>query len=143
MRSYHRVVVVAMERPATSPDATGVRKEIILLIATDWKERDYIQRLLEGQGFPVVAVETFNDALAMCELLGSEIKLIIVDAVTPGIDNSEIRQAMSSVETELLLLLEKQSDPLLEASPTPPSVPFLHKPIHREELLGRIRQILG
>jgi putative two-component system response regulator len=116
----------------------------ILLADDNADVRDMLEYMLRAQGYRVVCAEDGSQAL---DLIGElRIDLVLMDVVMPGRSGFSVcREIKSHAETRLIpvvlitgLVSSEDRVEGIECG----ADDFIHKPLHREELLARVRSLL-
>jgi two-component system, cell cycle sensor histidine kinase and response regulator CckA len=116
--------------------------ETLLLVEDDDSVRTYLTRLLESQGYCVIAAEHQADALNVVQATADPIHLVITDVLMPGGTGPELVRALDQIRPGVpALYISGYADDAL-ASPGPFDSHFLQKPFTAADLMSRIRQIL-
>jgi putative two-component system response regulator len=116
----------------------------ILLADDNAAVRDMLEYMLRAQGYRVVCAEDGDQALGMVEEL--RVDLVLMDVLMPGRSGFSVcREIKSRPETRLIpvVLITGVSHPEdrvvgIESG----ADDFIQKPLHREELLARVRSLL-
>ena len=125
----------------TSPRGRG---ELILLAEDEDLVRRAAVRILERNGYLVLAAEDGITATELFATHGPEIKLLITDVVMPRMGGRRLVEHIRGVRPTMPVLCtsgyaEQASD--LEKS-LPEHVPFIHKPWRSADLLVQVRDLL-
>jgi putative two-component system response regulator len=116
----------------------------ILLADDNADVRDMLEYMLRAQGYRVVCAEDGAQALNIIEEL--RIDLVLMDVVMPGRNGFSVcREIKSRAETRLIPVVLitglANSEDRVEGIESGAD-DFIHKPLHREELLARVRSLL-
>ncbi len=116
----------------------------ILLADDNADVREMLEYMLRAQGYRVVCAEDGAQALNLVEQL--RIDLVLMDVVMPGRSGFSVcRELKSRSETRLIpvVLITGFVNPEDRVEGIESGADdFIHKPLHREELLARVRSLL-
>jgi nitrogen-specific signal transduction histidine kinase len=141
----HAAVSVAAKPmdPATHEPSTG--RETVLLVEDDADVRTYMVRVLEAQGYHVIAAEHARAALAATQATQTHIDLVISDIVMPGSTGPELVRLLGEQQPHLsaLFISGHEEAVLARHAGAVSDVSLLQKPFSSTELLMKVRQILS
>jgi two-component system cell cycle sensor histidine kinase/response regulator CckA len=128
---------------ARRPHARGA--ETVLLVEDDSAVRTYLARVLESQGYRVIAAEDARSALALLESADERIDLVISDIVMPGSTGPELVRLVGEAQPHVsALFISGHVDGVLARhAGAVNGTPLLQKPFSSKELLTKVRQILS
>jgi PAS domain S-box-containing protein len=131
--------------PVPSPARAWQGTETILLVEDDEAVRLFLTKVLERSGYRLIVAERPDLALAMAETDREPIHLVIADVVLPGGTGPQLVKALGRVRPGLpVLYISGHADAVLaHDGPLPKASHYLQKPFSADDLLQRIRQILG
>ena len=119
-----------------------------ILIVDDEKEiRDLLKKKLEKQGFAAVTASGGQDALALCKT--DKPDLVLLDIAMPEMDGYEtcekLKQDKECKDVPVVFLTAKDLEPegLSDRYKGLGASGYLHKPSTFNELLGKIKEIIG
>jgi DNA-binding response OmpR family regulator len=112
-------------------------KPRILVVDDDEVLRRPLQRVLEANGYDVLAVATAEDALT--SLVGATVHLVVTDRGLPGMDGRELIRRLR-IERPALPVLLITGDPGLDLEGEVGSFGALQKPFEPEQLLALVEQ---
>jgi signal transduction histidine kinase len=137
-RTLLPVAEAAPRAPAPGPMRTRLR---ILVVEDDADVIRAIAETLDDAGFDVVTASTGAEALAVLKG-AARVDLLFTDVMMPGgLDGVGLAEAGLKVRPDLKVLLTSgYSQALLQERLH--DLPILAKPYHRDELLGRLQQLL-
>ena len=117
----------------------------VLLVEDEAMVRALVKRVLARHGFRVLDAEGPEEALALLENAGEEIELLITDVVMPGMSGHSLARSLHSSRPALKVLYMSgysEGTQLVHAA-AGEGVHFLAKPFTNEELLTKVREVLG
>ena len=115
--------------PRVEEPAASGRGETILLVEDDESVRRFTRGVLTSKGYSVVAVPGGHEALSAIGSLDSEVALLVTDVVMPRM--------------RVLFLSGYTGNVIVHHGVLDSGVDFLQKPFRVNELLAKIRAILG
>ncbi|HYN06815.1 MAG TPA: ATP-binding protein [Vicinamibacterales bacterium] len=128
--------------PANTPRGC----ETLLLVEDDQAVRTYLMRLLDSQGYQVIAAQHQADALDAVRGTRDPIHLVITDVLMPGGTGPELVRALDQIRPGIpALYISGYADDVILKGPGPfaRDSHFLQKPFAAADLMSRIRQILS
>lgn len=119
--------------------------ELILMAEDDESMRGLYRELLEEFGYTVIEAIDGLDALNKFNEHASDIRLVILDAVMPGMKGLDVYRAIrkEKPDTKVLFCSGYSIDIIEKELKKDPLLQFLGKPYMPKELLMKIREILG
>ncbi len=127
----------------TAPVLRG--SETVLLVEDEAEVRRYVVTVLRSQGFRVVEVENPAEALSLCEPGGEHIDLLLTDVIMPKVSGRELADQVKRLRPGIKVLFMSgysgnriEVDGFLEESTS-----FIQKPFSREQLITKVREVLG
>ncbi|HSE59288.1 MAG TPA: PAS domain-containing protein [Nitrospiraceae bacterium] len=123
------------------PDqATGT----ILLVEDDPVVREYAGTLLQELGYQVLIARHGQEALAIAQQHDGHIHALMTDVVMPGMSGFELAGRLVKIRPMLRVLYVSgyQEDRLIRHNATTPVGLILAKPFTRQELTGKLRELL-
>lgn len=124
-------------QPVTTDALAGT--ETILLVEDEKEAQRVLISALTRKGYTVLAVSDGAEALEVADARTEPVHLLLADVSLPGLSAREIAEQLQEDDPELAVLFMAASD---EATAVPTSV-LLEKPFTNEELLTRVRDVLG
>jgi putative two-component system response regulator len=116
----------------------------ILLADDNADVREMLEYMLRAQGYRVVCAEDGAQALGLVEEL--RVDLVLMDVLMPGRSGFSVcREIKSRAETRLIpvVLITGLANPEDRVEGIECGADdFIHKPLHREELLARVRSLV-
>jgi signal transduction histidine kinase len=124
------------------PDFSG--SATILLVEDEEAVRQMTGRILEEQGYRVLAASSATDALALAER-HRELDLVLTDVVMPGMRGPELVSRLLAARSGLKVLYVSgyAADNLGLGGVLDPDTPFLAKPFTAAVLARRVREVLS
>jgi CheY-like chemotaxis protein len=126
------------------PPAELTGTETILLVEDEQSVRMVARRVLERRGYTVLAPESPDEAVSICEIHAGTIDLLLTDVVMPGVDGAQLAARLSALRPGLKILYMSgytdgsiASYQVLEHSSS-----FVQKPFSSEVLLRSVRALL-
>ena len=119
--------------------------ETILVVDDEQMVRALARRVLEMYGYSVREAESWEAAMReMSADAEGKIALAVVDVVMPGMNGRELGVRLREARPRLSLLYMSgyTGDELNRRRLLHPSVPFLQKPFHPDELVNRVQELL-
>ena len=127
-----------------SPAVGG--SETILIAEDDDTIRSLIRRILERAGYQVISASNGEEAVSLYETHRARIALLVFDAVMPKLSGFEAfeRIRMSNPSQPVpVVFASGYNDIFSQGATLPKDAVFIQKPYDPDELLRRIRLILG
>ncbi len=132
------------------PDASKVGpaglsgSETILVVEDEAGLRTLAQRILERQGYTVIAAANGMEALAAAARHGGRIHLLLSDIVMPGLDGRDVAEQVRSErpETAVLFMSGYADEDVEIRGVLQPGTPYIQKPFAPAELLRLVRETL-
>jgi PAS domain S-box-containing protein len=130
----------AGEKPTTLPGGA----ETILLVEDSAALRGLMRRILEERGYAVLESGDPAEALRMAEEHEGPLPLMIADLILPGFSGSVLAERLAAIrpQTKVLYSSGYSQESVAQSHPLGQNPAFLEKPFTREDLLGKVRQIL-
>ena len=140
-----------MARPkeaATSPvleeggDYSG--HETILLVDDEAMIRDFVKKVLTGQGYRVLLADSGERALKLFEEKMGNIDLVLLDMIMPGMGGKKCLERMLELKPEAKIIVASGYgyDDSPESPPGIAESRYLRKPFQMQELISSVRQRL-
>ena len=117
----------------------------ILLVEDEEEVRNLVSDILHRFGYSVVAVQHPDEALAIASDPSRSIDLLLSDVVMPRMSGSEMAKRMATLRPGLrVLYMSGYTDEALgRHGVLDPSIALVHKPFAPEELMRKVREVLG
>jgi PAS domain S-box-containing protein len=127
------------------PEDTLRGCETLLLVEDDESVRTYLARLLESQGYCVLAAAHQAEALSIASAAAGPIHLVITDVLMPGGTGPDLVRAVDQIRPGIPALYtsgDADDGARTQQGPFAQDSHFLQKPFTAADLMSRIRQIL-
>jgi two-component system, cell cycle sensor histidine kinase and response regulator CckA len=135
-----------VEAPAPAPARTASLRgdETILVVEDQEPVRRLTRKVLETQGYAVLAAADGPEALRVAEHHPGTIHILVTDVVMPGMSGREVgrRLAAGRPEMKVLYLSGYADDSIVQHGVLEPGLAFLQKPFAPETLARRVREVL-
>jgi PAS domain S-box-containing protein len=129
---------VTSEKPA--PQAGS---ETILLVEDEDVVRDLTRRVLERQGYTVLACADGIEAVALAELDDRPIDLLLTDVVMPGMRGYDVAKKVAGTRPEIkILYMSGYAEEALVGRPAFAGNALIEKPFAVDVLARRVRETL-
>ncbi len=134
--------------PPSPKRAVTAEPGLILVVEDEEPVRRVARRVLERSGYQVITATNGEEALALYKERGSTIGLVVTDIVMPRMGGRELYEALRGHGATVPVLftsghVTRGGELEGEAGGLDPSVPFLAKPWSADELVRRVREVLG
>ncbi|MBI5833641.1 MAG: PAS domain S-box protein [Armatimonadetes bacterium] len=123
------------------PDAVG--HHTVLLVEDEQQILSLARRILEHEGYRVLAALSPSEALVAADGHDGPIHLLVTDVVMPGMDGVQLRAMLARTRPELRCLYISGHDAELLSHRGVGDDDFLRKPFSLDALADRVRTILG
>ena len=130
------------QRPATSEKKRG--SETILLVEDEDAVRGLASRILEKQGYRVIAAQHGREAMEIASKEEGHIHLVLTDVVMPGMNGRGLVERLSGIRPRIksLYMSGYTDDDIIRRGFIEPSKSFLQKPFTSDALLQTVRKVL-
>jgi PAS domain S-box-containing protein len=135
----------AAPRSAVDPAIGAGGGETLLVVEDDAQVRAVTVRVLREAGYRVLAADGGPTALDLSRAEPARIDLVITDVVMPLLGGREVADALRRQRPglEVLFVSGYAQEAIAHRGVLEPGVNFLAKPYSSEELLARVRTLLG
>ncbi|MGH9661740.1 MAG: response regulator, partial [Bryobacteraceae bacterium] len=124
-------------------EAPALGSETILLIEDEAPLRTMVQTALGRAGYRVIAASGGEEALRLARSLAEPVDLVLSDVVMPGLKGPEVVARLCDViPVPRALYMSGYADNALEYFQDK-NVPFVAKPFSIDQLLRKVRELLG
>ena len=138
-----RVSEPAEPATAVSPPARHPGSETILLVEDEDVVRDLTRRVLERQGYTVLACADGMTAVALAELNDRPIDLLLTDVVMPGMRGYDVAKKVAGTRPEIkILYMSGYAEEALVGQPAFAANALIEKPFAVDALALRVREAL-
>lgn len=135
----------AVPAPAGARTQAPPAEPATILLADDESAlRRLVRRVLERQGYRVLAAESGEAALQLAEGGHGEVDLLLTDVVMPGMSGRELAERLLPSHPGMRLLYTSgyTDDEIVRHGVSRCGIPFLAKPFAPEELLRKVQEVL-
>jgi CheY-like chemotaxis protein len=138
-----RILEAPEELPvATKPEARP-GSETILLVEDEDVVRELTRRVLERQGYTVLACADGEEAVALAEREDRKIHLLLTDVVMPGLRGYEVARFVAASRPEIkILYMSGYAEEALVGRPALAESALIEKPFAVDVLARRVREAL-
>ena len=128
----------------TSAEALPTGCETILVVEDEESVRDLTVRVLEQQGYTVLAAGHPKEALRWSEQHRTQIHLLVTDVIMPGMNGTELARALASSRSGLKILYVSgyTADAIAQRFVLDPDIAFLQKPFTARAMAREVRRLL-
>ena len=118
--------------------------ETILLAEDDEQVRELASEALSAAGYSVLAAETPQAAISICQNHGAKIDLLLTDVVMPIIGGRELARQLTAIRPDLRVLYMSGYTPqaILHHGELEADTFFIQKPFTPSSLAAKIREVL-
>jgi CheY-like chemotaxis protein len=118
--------------------------ETILLVEDEEAVRGLTSRILEKQGYRVIAAQHGKEAMDIATKEEGKIDLVLTDIVMPGMNGRGLVERLAGIRPRIksLYMSGYTDDDIVRRGFVEPSKSFLQKPFTSEALLRTVRKVL-
>jgi PAS domain S-box-containing protein len=135
------------EEPRTpgAAQATARGHETVLLVEDEPAMLTMTTRMLEGQGYTVLAAGTPSEAIRLAREHSEEIRLLMTDVIMPGMNGRDLAKAVLSSHPLLkcLFMSGYTADVIAHHGVLEAGVQFIQKPFSAGDLAAKVRDALA
>jgi CheY-like chemotaxis protein len=131
------------EKPAVSVTGSSRGTETILLVEDEPALRELTHMFLAGSGYTVLEAESPDKAVEIARQHSSQIRLLLTDVVMPGMSGPELAEKLAPVLPEMKVLFMSGYTGFTHPRYLDSEMPLLQKPFTRDELKGKVREVLN
>jgi two-component system, cell cycle sensor histidine kinase and response regulator CckA len=134
----------SVQRPVLKPESLG-GTETILLVEDEEQVRELGRRVLEREGYTVLAASDAESATALADRHAGHIHLLITDVHLPRVSGRELaaRLGIHRPAIKVLYVSGTAEGSLARHRMLEPGTTFLEKPFSLDRLLRSVRRALG
>ncbi len=135
-------VRAAAERPAPAAACAG---GLILIVEDEPALRQVTRRLLERNGYHVLAAAGGAEAIALAGISPGRIDLLLTDVIMPGMQGQEVATRFSAIQpSSRVLFMSGYTQGILGTQGVlAPGVELIEKPFSEASLLSKVREVLA
>jgi two-component system, cell cycle sensor histidine kinase and response regulator CckA len=138
-----RIFEVAAEVAAAPATELRAGSETILLVEDEDVVRDLTRRVLERQGYTVLACADGAEAIALAERDNRTIDLLLTDVVMPGLRGYEVARVVAATRPGIkILYMSGYAEEVLVGPPALAASALIQKPFAVDALARRVREML-
>ncbi|MDX6439451.1 MAG: two-component system, cell cycle sensor histidine kinase and response regulator CckA [Gaiellaceae bacterium] len=138
-----RVLELAETPPAAPEPAPSPGSETILLVEDEDVVRELTRRVLERQGYTVLACANGMEAVALAQENDRSIDLLLTDVVMPGMRGYEVAKRVADTRPEIkILYMSGYAEEALVGRPAIAGSALIEKPFAVDALARRVRESL-
>jgi CheY-like chemotaxis protein len=118
--------------------------ETVLLVDDEPLVREATRRTLRSLGYQVIGARNAEEAIRVISEKGEGIQLVITDVMMPGMNGLELARELGKIRPSLKVLFISgyTAGVLAERGFLRENVDFLQKPVPRDALAQRLRELL-
>ncbi len=126
------------------PKETARGSETILLVEDEPAVRGLASRILEKQGYRVIAAQHGKEAMEIATKEDAHIDLVLTDIVMPGMNGRGLVERLTGIRPRIksLYMSGYTDDDIVRRGFIEPSKSFLQKPFTSDALLRTVRKVL-
>jgi two-component system cell cycle sensor histidine kinase/response regulator CckA len=148
--STFKIYLPRVEEPLEQPrekvlgDELLRGNETILLVEDEEEVRKLAVRVLERQGYKVLAARDGDEALIICERHQDPIHLLLTDVVMPGMNGHEVAKRLDSLHPEMKVLYMSgyTDNAIVLHGVLVKGVNYIQKPFTVDALTKKVREVL-
>jgi CheY-like chemotaxis protein len=132
------------ERPTDAVELRERPSGTVMVVEDEIAMLQVVQRLLEANGYTVIAASTPNEAMAALDTNSASIDLLIADVILPEMNGRELseRVVAKCPRTKVLFMSGYTANALAPHGVLEKNIHFIEKPFTRKDLLAQVREIL-
>jgi len=135
---------VAVTQPVAPPVPRASAGETVLVAEDQDDVRALTKRVLEREGYEVLAAASGGDALVVAACYAGRIHLLLTDVVMPGLSGRDVAERLGASRPGIrVLFMSGYTDNVIaQRGMLDPSTAFLSKPFTPETLAAKVRDVL-
>ncbi len=148
--SFELLFPAAGEQAAKPPDASSQLGRwrgsgTVLVVDDEYIMREVSRSILEQWGFEVLATGEGKEAIELYREHMTEVRLVLLDRTMPTMPGEEVVRRILALnrEARILLMSGYKSDSVVDELIEQGMADFLPKPFRPEELVDKVRSVLG
>ena len=141
----HLPAASAEALPDAGSETSSGRAQTILVVDDEEGLRKLTTRILKRHGYNVVVAADGEEATAAWQRLPGPLDLLLTDVIMPRMSGRVIAQKLCALQPGLkVLYMSGYDDQTIERTGVvEPGAVFLYKPFTADELLARVRELIG
>ena len=118
--------------------------ETVLLVEDETSVRELLVKVLEGEGYKVLAAANGREALDICQHYEDSIDLLLTDVVMPGMSGRQLVERLTGRcrNLKVLYMSGYTDDAIVHHGVLDSDVAFLQKPFTPEGVALKVREVL-
>ena len=135
---------VAVTLPVAPPAPRATAGETVLVAEDQDDVRALTKRVLEREGYEVLAAASGGDALVLAACYAGRIHLLLTDVVMPGLSGRDVAERLGTSRPGIrVLFMSGYTDNVIaQRGMLDPGTAFLSKPFTPETLAAKVRGVL-
>ena len=124
---------------------TRPRRQTALVVEDDSALRKLMMKVLDGAGFQVVEAKDGEQAVEICKAWAEPIDIVVSDLAMPKLTGLQLKDIVAGLRptVKFLLISGYAEDVVDDPTVLKTATNFLEKPFLPDELILKVRQILG
>jgi PAS domain S-box-containing protein len=127
--------------PKVAPGERGTER--ILVVEDEPALWEPVRRLLEGAGYQVLVSKDVDEAIQIAMQHNGSLDLLLTDVVMPNMSGPQLAGYLRPFYPQMkVLYMSGYPEPRQPDSPLASEVDYIQKPFSKQQLLGRLREVL-
>jgi two-component system, cell cycle sensor histidine kinase and response regulator CckA len=124
---------------------TQPARETLLVVDDEEMVRRLAVRILVGQGYRVLDVNSGDEAVRMLQRAAHRIDGVLTDLAMPGLGGRQLGETISRCwpRVRVIYMSGFPAKRMVNEGALNPSDPFVQKPFTAEQLTRKVREVLG